>query len=273
MQIFIPSFPAAEFSFFLQQSNRSGQGVNTDVFTLISSMGVVALGVLFILILFSIISWAIIIEKWRLLAKANSLNKVFLHFFRHSTRFSEVQQKSQTLVGSPLVRMFMAGYSELRYQLNTAQVNQLEAAVTNPTSTHARSQAKIQNLEGINRALQRAQSVEINKLERSLNFLATTAGASPFIGLFGTVWGVITAFQSIGAQGSTSLATVAPGIAEALIVTAAGLFAAIPALIGYNFLLNKIKVLASEMDDFSLEFISVTERSFMDNSPKRAGTS
>lgn len=198
-------------------------------------------------------------QKWVGISKAKKMTRHFLTIFRKSTRFSEVQTQSQKMKDSPLVGMFLAGYSELRYQLTTNQ------GQSDSSPGNSRAKARINNLEGINRALTRAQSVEINKLERSLNFLATTAGATPFIGLLGTVWGVITSFQRIGAAGSTSLATVAPGIAEALIVTAAGLFAAIPALIGYNSLLNRIKILSSEMDDFSLEFISVTERSFMDN--------
>lgn len=231
----------------------SEEQLDTGFLSLIGQMGPVALTVFIILILFSIISWAIIFDKWRLIKRAKAKTRQFLKLFRKSTRFSEVQKQCKPMRGSPVVGMFLAGYSELRYQLSVAQ-NNLSAS----------GKARINSLEGINRALTRAQAVEINKLERSLNFLATTASASPFIGLFGTVWGVIRAFQDIGGTGSTSLATVAPGIAEALIVTAAGLFAAIPALIGYNALLNQIRILSSDMDDFSLEFISVTERSFMD---------
>ncbi len=236
-------------------------------------MGPLALGVLFVLLLFSVVSWAIIFEKWRIINRARRQNNAFLRVFRKSTKFSEVQELGRRMRYSPLVGLFQAGYGELRYQLSVAQVSQMEAVVKNPDSTAAHGRVRIHNLEGINRALQRAASVEVNKLERSLNFLATTAGVTPFIGLFGTVWGVMNSFRDIAGKGSTSLVTVAPGIAEALIATAAGLFAAIPALIGYNFLLNKIKVLASEMDDFSLEFISVTERSFIDNIPLRIGTS
>lgn len=249
MQNLIFSFAARVFQ------NGGEERLQTDLVSLILSMGPVALGVLIILIIFSIISWAVIFDKMRLINAARAKTRQFLKVFRSSTRFSDVQQKAAELKPSPLVGMFMAGHTELRYQLNASQASDTGGGG---------KKARIYNLESINRALQRAQSVEINKLERSLNFLATTAGASPFIGLFGTVIGVITAFQDIGSTGSTSLATVAPGIAEALIVTAAGLFAAIPALIGYNALLNRIKVLGSEMDDFTLEFISVTERSFVD---------
>jgi biopolymer transport protein TolQ len=243
--------------------------VETDLLSLVGQMGPVVLGVLIILLLFSVISWGIMIEKWRIINRAKRQNSKFLRVFRKSSKFSDVQEICKNLPFSPMVGLFQAGYSELRYQLNVAQVSHLEAAMNNPGSTSAKGRVRIHNLEGINRALQRAASVEVNRLERSLNFLATTAGVAPFIGLFGTVWGVVTAFQDIARQGTTSLVTVAPGIAEALIATGAGLFAAIPALIGYNFLLNKIKVLSSEMDDFSMEFISVTERSFIDNVPAR----
>jgi biopolymer transport protein TolQ len=255
----------------LMAQAEAGSQVETDLFSMIMRMGPIALGVLIVLVLFSITSWAIIFEKWRVISRARRQNGAFLRVFRQSTKFSEVLEYSRRLPYSPLVGLFQAAYNELRYQLGVAQVSQMESAVRNPGGATAKGKVKIHNLEGINRALQRASSVEVNRLERSLNFLATTAGATPFIGLFGTVWGVFNAFRDIGAKGSTSLATVAPGIAEALIATAAGLFAAIPALIGYNFLLNKIKVLSSEMDDFGLEFISVTERSFIDSVSIRTG--
>lgn len=260
-------------SFFTLASAAQNNTVNTDVFSLIGKMGPTSLGVLLVLILFSVASWAIIFEKWRIITRARRQNTSFLKLFRKSNKFTEVLEQGKHLRYSPLVGLFQAAYSELRYQLSVAQVTQMEAVVRNPGSTGTKGRVRIHKLEGINRALQRASSVEINRLERSLNFLATTAGVTPFIGLFGTVWGVMNAFRDIAGEGSTSLATVAPGIAEALIATAAGLFAAIPALIGYNFLLNKIKVLASEMDDFSMEFISVTERSFIDNIPLSVGTS
>ena len=262
--------------YFASQAAQAVEGgiVATDVLGLVARMGPMAMGVLIVLLIFSVVSWAIILEKWRIIARARRQDSAFLRLFRRSSKFSEVQDVCRRLRYGPLVGLFRAAYSELRYQLNVAQLSQMEASLDNPGSTSATGRVRIHNIEGVNRALQRATSVEVNKLERSLNFLATTAGASPFIGLFGTVWGVMNAFRGIGASGSTSLVNVAPGIAEALIATAAGLFAAIPALIGYNFLLNKIKVLASEMDDFSLEFISVTERSFMDKIPLRApGTS
>jgi biopolymer transport protein TolQ len=120
----------------------------------------------------------------------------------------------------------------------------------------------LKSLAAVDRALLRAASVEVNKLEKRVPFLATTASVTPFIGLFGTVWGIMAAFTNIGQQGSTDLAVVAPGIAEALVATAAGLFAAIPAVYFYNHFTTKVKVYASEMDDFSLEFLNISERNF-----------
>ena len=119
-----------------------------------------------------------------------------------------------------------------------------------------------ERLEAVNRAMRRVASMEIARMERYLPFLATTASSAPFIGLFGTVWGIMTSFQSIGAQGSANLAVVAPGISEALIATAMGLFAAIPAVIGYNFFVNRVKRWAVEMDGFALELLNVVGRSF-----------
>ena len=114
----------------------------------------------------------------------------------------------------------------------------------------------------MDRSLMRASVVEVNKLESRIGFLATTASSAPFVGLLGTVWGIIIAFERIGQTGSSNLAAVGPGIAEALIATAAGLFAAIPAVWFYNYLSNRVKLMASEMDDFSMEFLNIAERNF-----------
>jgi biopolymer transport protein TolQ len=176
--------------------------------------------------------------------------------FRKSSKFSEVQAVCRTLADSPLVGLFQSGYTELNSQLrvggNPEPVKPLPAA-GRPT---------LKSLDSVDRALLRATTVELTKLERRVPFLASTASITPFIGLFGTVWGIMASFQSIGAQGSSSLAVVAPGIAEALITTAAGLFAAIPAVYFYNHFTNQVKHFAAEMDDFSLEFLNISERNF-----------
>jgi biopolymer transport protein TolQ len=211
--------------------------------------------VLAILVIFSIVSWGIILYKLWTFNRIQSQSSRFLEIFRRSTKFSEVQAVCQSLNDSPLVGIFLAGYAELNLQLRQGTGN-----ATAATSPAARPVLK--SLISVDRALMRASNVETNKLEKHITFLATTAAVTPFIGLFGTVLGIISAFQGIGAQGSTSLDVVAPGIADALIATAAGLAAAIPAVYFYNLLTQRVKGLASEMDDFSLEFLNIVERNF-----------
>ena len=214
--------------------------------------------VLAILVIFSIVSWGIILYKLWTFNRIQSQSSRFLEIFRRSTKFSEVQAVCQSLNDSPLVGIFLAGYAELNLQLRQATGN--ATAATSGAAPAARPVLK--SLVSVDRALMRASNVETNKLEKHITFLATTAAVTPFIGLFGTVLGIISAFQGIGAQGSTSLDVVAPGIADALIATAAGLAAAIPAVYFYNLLTQRVKGLASEMDDFSLEFLNIVERNF-----------
>jgi len=226
-----------------------------DILSLIVLAEPVGKAVLLILLFFSIISLSIIFEKSRAIKRARIKSREFLRIFRKSGKFSEVNAACGKLKESPLVGLFLAGFNELNYQLKTGYAAQMSQG--NPGV-----KVTIRSMEAIARALQRAASLEINKLERGLNFLATTASVAPFFGLFGTVWGIITAFHRIGVQGTASLSAIAPGIAAALITTAFGLVVAIPAVIGYNHLLNKIKILSSEMDDFILEFITIAERNF-----------
>ena len=210
------------------------------------------------LIIFSIVSWGIILYKLWTFNRIQSQSTRFLEIFRRSSKFSEVQAVCQSLNDSPLVGIFLAGYAELNLQLRQAS----GGANTATTPATPGSRPVLKSLVSVDRALMRASNVETNKLEKHITFLATTAAVTPFIGLFGTVLGIISAFQGIGAQGSTSLDVVAPGIAEALIATAAGLFAAIPAVYFYNHITGRVKLLASEMDDFALEFLNITERNF-----------
>ena len=213
--------------------------------------------VLSILLLFSAAAWAIIAMKSRQFSRAERQTAQFLDIFRRSSKFSEVQAVCSSLPESPLVGLFQAAYAELNAQLRANQGAQAEAR---PAGAPARPTLK--SLDGIDRALMRASSAELTKLEHRVPFLATTASITPYIGLFGTVWGIITAFAEIAGAGSTSLAVVAPGISEALIATGAGLFAAIPAVYFYNSLTNRVKHFAQAMDDFSLEFINLAERNF-----------
>jgi len=211
--------------------------------------------VLAILIVFSIASWAIILFKtlsYRAVARQTA---TFLDVFRRSQKFSDVQAICPSLPASPLVGVFQAGYAEI-----TAQFRITGQAAGSPASGSARPILK--SLDAVDRALIRAATAEVGKLERRLTFLATTASVSPFIGLFGTVVGITLAFQRIGATGSTNLAVVGPGISEALIATAAGLFAAIPAVVFYNYFVNRVKDFSAAMDDFALEFLNIAERNF-----------
>jgi biopolymer transport protein TolQ len=211
--------------------------------------------VLAILIVFSIVSWAIILFKtiaYRAVARQTG---TFLDVFRRSQKFSDVQAICPSLPASPLVGVFQAGYAEI-----TAQFRLTGQTVGSPSSGSSRPILK--SLDAVDRALIRAATSEVNKLERRLTFLATTASVAPFIGLFGTVVGITLAFQRIGATGSTNLAVVGPGISEALIATAAGLFAAIPAVVFYNHFVHQVRGFSAAMDDFALEFLNIAERNF-----------
>ena len=216
-------------------------------FQLVLDAGPVSLSVLFILLAFSLVSWAIIFSKWTTLRKAESHSEAFLEIFRRSKKFSEVHAVCHQLRTSPLVGLFLSGYNELNHQLK---------------SKEGERDARVQNLESVARSLVRASNTEMLKLEKRLPFLATTGSATPFIGLFGTVWGIMNAFQRIGVIQSANIAVVAPGVSEALIATAAGLAAAIPAVIFYNFFVNWVKRLSTQMDDFALEYINIIERNF-----------
>jgi biopolymer transport protein TolQ len=244
----------------LLQAQDGGVSVSSNPLELIAQATVAAKVVLIILGLLSVVSWAIILYKWWVFRRASRQSGNFLEVFRRSSKFSEVQAVCRSLGESPLVGLFQAGYTELTAQLKQATPNGEPAGAANPRATPGRPTLK--SLAAVDRALLRASGVEMNKLESRVNFLATTASIAPFIGLFGTVWGIMAAFERIGQTGSTSLGSVAPGISEALIATAAGLAAAIPAVLFYNYLTQRTKLFASDMDDFSMEFLNIAERNF-----------
>ena len=229
---------------------------STDIVRLVADATIVGKIVLLILLIFSAISWAVIFYKIWVFRRSEQQSATFLGVFRKSAKFSEVQAVCPTLAASPLVGLFQSGYAELNTQLRTDRTDAAKpaAAAARPT---------LKSLDAVDRALLRATAVELNKLENRVPFLATTASITPFIGLFGTVWGIVIAFQGIASAGNTSLGVVAQPIAEALIATAAGLFAAIPAVYFYNHFTSKVKKFASEMDDFSLEFLNICERNFI----------
>jgi biopolymer transport protein TolQ len=222
-------------------------------------------GVLILLALFSIISWGIIFYKAWAFARSARQSASFLEVFRRSNKFSEVQAVCRSLGESPLVGLFQAGYTELTAQLRQGTPNgdAVSANPANPANPRAgAARPTLKSLTAVDRALMRASVVEVNKLEKRIPFLASTATITPFIGLFGTVVGILLSFETIGQMGSASLAVVGPGIAEALVATAAGLFVAIPAAYFYNHLSTRVKLFASEMDDFAMEFLNIAERNF-----------
>ena len=204
--------------------------------------------VLLLLLLFSILSWAIIFTKTMALSKAEKQTNTFLGIFRQSGRLADVYSSCQTYRESPLAGIFIAGYQEIDKQI---QKGAKGAAVAD---------SSLKSLRAVGRALQRASIYETTRLERGIGWLASTANASPFIGLFGTVIGIIISFEGLSLTTQASVQAVAPGIAEALIATAAGIGAAVPAALAYNHFLNKIKTITAEMDDFSLELLNLIER-------------
>jgi biopolymer transport protein TolQ len=229
-----------------------------DVIRLIRETGTLNQIVLGILLFFSIASWAIILHKTWSFGTAAKQTEKFLDVFRRSSKFSEVQAVCPTLPATPLVGVFQAGYAEMNAQFRITGTPSQPAG--NPPAAAARPTLK--SLDAVDRALIRAATNEVGKLERRLTFLATCASVTPFIGLFGTVVGIMIAFNRIGQTGSTNLAIVAPGISEALIATASGLFAAIPATYFYNHFTHRVKEFSATMDDFALEFLNIVERNF-----------
>ena len=210
--------------------------VGGEITNLILQSGLVARVVLIILLVFSLFSWSIIVSKWGVFRRARTQSGRFLRAFRKSGRMQDVAAVAEQFKPSPLVSVLEGAYEELRRQ------------------------GPVRNTVAMQRAMQIASSEELSRLERRLPWLATTGAVTPFIGLFGTVWGIIDAFHGLGTAGAATLRAVAPGISEALITTAAGLFAAIPAVIAYNIFINDIRQFGSRLDDFSLELMNAVER-------------
>jgi biopolymer transport protein TolQ len=218
-----------------------------EIGKLFQNIGLVPWIDLLILLLFSIFSWAIIFKKHWSFKSARRESHDFLRIFHESKKLSEIRAVAERMQASPLPGVFLNGYREIEGQAVYTE---------NP------GKPRIRSLESVQRALQISSSDELTRMERLLNWLGTIGAVSPFIGLFGTVWGIIDAFNGLGMASTASLQSVAPGIAEALVTTAAGLFAAIPAVIAYNHYLQQVKVLGGDLDKFSLEFLNMTERYF-----------
>lgn len=213
-----------------------------NLWDMVSHSGPLGQAVIGILLCFSVFSWTVIFSKWSAFRTARSSNVRFLRAFRKANGMEAVMVASEQYRPSPLVSVFDFGYEEVERQV--------------------KARGTLSNRAALERSLQLGVSEELAKLERNMSWLATTASVTPFIGLFGTVLGIIRAFQELGSQGSTSLRTVAPGISEALIATAVGLAAAIPAAIFYNHFGHSIRELGARMDDFAMEFLNLAERSF-----------
>lgn len=221
-----------------------------SVLSMAFSSGPVVGGVLALLVVCSVLSWAVILYKWRVIRRASKESREFLEVFWRSKNFQSVMTASKELAESPLAEIFRAGYQEWR---------RVRARYLKPQTEDAEEDlsTELGSLESIQRTLRRSAEAEVTRLERMLIFLATVASAAPFVGLFGTVWGIMDSFREIGAVGSANLAVVAPGISEALIATATGLAAAIPAVVAYNYLNNAIKIISTEMEAFSSEFLNI----------------
>jgi biopolymer transport protein TolQ len=211
--------------------------------------------VMLVLFLVSIISWGIIIQKGRTLRLAAQQSQDFIDLFWNTKRFDTIFQRAENFKQSPVCHVFRAGYIELA-KTKQSKTNTAPIETPHPTDT------EIGDLESIARSMRRASAIELTRLERMMPFLATTGSTAPFVGLLGTVLGIISAFMDIGVQGNANLATVAPGIGGALIATAFGLFAAIPAVIAYNFLGARVRELNTEMANFSADFLNIVKRHF-----------
>jgi len=214
--------------------------VGGDIVDLVRETGAVAQAVLLTLLAFSLISWAIILSRWSLLKRARVQSGRFLRAFRRAQRLQDMNAVAEQFRPSPLVGVFQSGFREFERQVGTS------GGLRNPLA--------------VQRAMQIAASEEMTRFERNLPWLAITGAVTPFVGLFGTVWGIIDAFHGLGTSGAATLRAVAPGISEALITTAAGLVAAIPAVIAYNLIGGSLRDFAARCDDFSLEMLNAVER-------------
>jgi biopolymer transport protein TolQ len=233
--------------------NQSG------LWEMVSGAGPMVKFVLIILLLFSIFSWAIIIYKVRLIRRVEKETSAFYDLFWKIREFSQISASCKNYRFTPLTKLFTGVYSELAH------------AVKSPGVQHEVTNWQTEEMDRLKRILNRTATTERAGMEKSVTFLATTGNTAPFIGLFGTVWGIMNTFRGIGVTGTASLAVVAPGISEALIATAMGLFAAIPAVVGYNHILTRIDRLAAEMDNFSTDILNVIEKKLKKTAHSKQG--
>jgi biopolymer transport protein TolQ len=230
-----------------------------DIIQIVGNAGLMVQLVLLLLVFFSVTSWTIILIKWRYLHKGLRESNQFTEYFWKSRDLASVFAKAKQLTGCPVARIFRVGYIELKKISQSSK-----SAATNGTVGAGPSMTgRISGMDNVKRALRRAINSETNRMTQMVPFLATTGNTTPFIGLFGTVWGIMNSFHGIGQRGSASLAVVAPGISEALIATAAGLAVAIPAVIAFNFFMQKIRFMESELISFSADFLNIIERDIL----------
>jgi biopolymer transport protein TolQ len=232
------------------------------IINLIGNAGLMVRFVLLLLLIFSITSWAIIIFKYRYLKKALKESVMFTDFFWNSKDFSEAFIRSKDLKSCPVARVFQIGYLALKKLTQSKSGSDgVKSKSLDDSSLSARP--KFVGIENVKRSLRRAINSEITKMSQMVPFLATTGNTAPFIGLFGTVWGIMNSFHGIGLRGTASLSVVAPGISEALVATAAGLAAAIPAVIAFNYFFQKINTIESEMISFASDLLNIIERDIL----------
>jgi len=234
-----------------QMSEATGQ---LGVVQLVLGTGPVVAAVLWTLIAFSIGCWGIILYKLVQISRARRQSKRFITIFWESKNLNTIHTASLGFAHSPVAQVFRAGYQELL---------QLTRAKKQVVGGEGSFSTDLGGIENVTRSMKRQTNVELTKLEYGITFLATTGSTCPFIGLFGTVWGIMTAFLGLSASHSSSIQAVAPGIAEALIATAVGLVAAIPAQMFFNYFVARVRVLATEMDNFTSEFLNIAERHFL----------
>ena len=224
------------------------------ILEMIINAGAMVKFVMFLLLAFSVISWTIILMKHKLYRKAQKESRIFLESFWKCSNLAEANRAARKIDVSPEAAIFRLGYSELQ---------KISKSLSTENKGEEPLDMQLATMDNLKRTLRKAENIEVSRLSKALPFLATTGSATPFIGLFGTVWGIMTSFQEIGRRGSASLAVVAPGISEALIATAAGLAVAIPAVIFYNHYANRLANIESEMQSFSADLLNLVERDLL----------
>ena len=224
-----------------------------SIFEMMMNAGIVVKFVMLLLLFFSVMSWAIVLLKWIMFRRSKLASAEFLDAFWESKTFNDAYDAARDFPLSPEATVFVTGYNELK-KISTAH---------NTAQTSPSLEMQLATMDNLKRSVRKAQFLESDRMARFLSFLATTGSSTPFIGLFGTVWGIMTSFKDIGVRGSASLAVVAPGISEALVATAAGLAVAIPAVIFYNYFSNKVVEVESDMESFSTDFINLIERDIL----------